>query len=405
MPHDLRPDVEVLFREAHRRRRRRWISGAIVVALVLAVAGVVLGANGGGRGGGSNRAQSGPRGAARVAPVSQTAPAGSGVVGRGPTAIDFSDPNNGWIASGGVGLPLDNPTIMHTTDGGQTWRRTSVPNLAAQPIDWQTNRAFGGLVGIHFVDPLRGWFFQSGIAWQTNDGGSRWNKVQFPLNGALVALTTLDGDVWALVDFCPVHAVSCQQIFGKGALYHATSAPTLRWHRVGSSLPAGDGELYPSADHAVVVSLGRHIFRRSIGNRSRSTSTNCESEGALSGGRLAGLCSGTGVGDAAVAISGDAGSTWHHLANGPPPSRYFGWLLTTNGVNTIFYVTGEQTLWRLTAGSMWQKVLHAPSGSDDLIAPVYVSGTHGYALVSNGLRGQWYETKDDGLNWEPVALP
>jgi hypothetical protein len=404
---DLAPEIEVLFREARRRRRRRWIVGSILITLLVAVIGVALfDSFGGARGGNSNVFRSGPPAPARIASGSQTAPAGVGVVGRGPTAIDFSDSLHGWIASGGVGLPTGNPTIVRTTDGGLTWERTSVPNLSAQAINSVTDRAFGGLVGIHFSSALTGWFFQSGIGWQTNDGGSRWDTMHFPVSGSLVALTSWSHDVWALVDSCPISATSCAQALGKGTLFHAPLAPTLRWHQVGRSVAAGTGTLYASERQRVLVSVGPFNYRRSVGGRSAgSVSTGCESEGPLSGGRLAGLCGGADGGDPAVAISDDDGSTWHRIANGPPPSRYYGWSLTTNGVNTIFYVTGEQTLWRLTAGSRWQNVLQAPSGSDDLIAPIYVTGTHGYALVSNGLPGQWYETKDDGLHWEPVATP
>lgn len=403
---DLAPEIEVLFREARRRRRRRWIVGAILLTVLIVVTGLVLGSVGGARGGDSNLSRSGPPAAARIASGPQTAPAGVGVVGRGPTAIDFSDSFHGWIASGGVGLPTGNPTIVRTTDGGLTWERTPVPNLSAQAINSATDRAFGGLVGIHFASALRGWFFQSGIGWQTNDGGSRWNTMRFPVSGSLVALTSWGHDVWALVDSCPISATSCAQALAKGTLLYATSAPTLRWHRVGRSVAAGAGTLYASESKRVLVSVGSFNYRRSVGGRSAgSVSTNCESEGSLSDGRLAGLCGGTDGGDPAVAISDDEGATWHHLANGPPPSSYYGWSLTTNGADTIFYVTGEQTLWRLGPGSRWQNVLQAPSGSDDLIAPLYVTGTHGYALVSNGLPGQWYETKDDGLHWEPVATP
>ena len=377
-----------------------------MVTVVIAVTGVLLGASGGARGGNSNLSRSGPPSAARIASDSQTAPAGVGVVGRGPTAIDFSDSLHGWIASGGVGLPTGNPTIVRTTDGGLAWERTPVPNLAAQTINSATDRAFGGLVGIHFSSALRGWFFQSGIGWQTNDGGSRWKTMHFPISGSLVALTSRGHDVWALVDSCPISATSCAQALAKGTLLYATLAPTLLWQQVGRSVAAGSGTLYATESQRVLVSVGPFIYRRTVGGRSSGTvSTRCESEGPLSGGRLAGLCSGAIGGDPAVSISDDEGSTWHHLANGPPPSRYYGWFLTTNGVNTIFYVTGEQTLWRLTAGSRWQIVLQAPSGSDDLIAPIFVTATHGYALVSNGLPGQWYETNDDGLHWEPVATP
>jgi hypothetical protein len=233
--------------------------------------------------------------------------------------------------------------------------------------------------------------------------------MQFPVNGALVALTSLGDDVWALVDSCPIGAVSCPQGMAKGTLYHAISARTLRWHRVGGPLPAGDGALFANDTHAVVVALGSFNFRRSVGTASQDlVSTGCESVGPLSNERLAGICGGGGGGNASVstvALSDDHGSTWDQLAGGPPSDQYIG-TLSTNGADTIFYVTGEQTLWRLSiTGTTWQNVLQAPLGSTEGISLIYMAGTHGYSLVTNGLDGQWYETNDDGLTWVPVVLP
>jgi hypothetical protein len=97
--------------------------------------------------------------------------------------------------------------------------------------------------------------------------------------------------------------------------------------------------------------------------------------------------------------------TWRTLLGGPPSSQFIG-TLTTNGANTIFYVTGGQTLWRTTTSQpRWQSVLQVPAGSTDEIDPVYVDGSHGYALVSNGFDAHWFETTNDGVSWEAATLP
>ena len=84
-----------------------------------------------------------------------------------------------------------------------------------------------------------GWFFQAGIGWQTNDRGVRWTTMRFPLDGALVTLTSAGADVWALLDTCPIGAVSCPQDLAKGFIYHATSATSLTWHRAEVPSPQG----------------------------------------------------------------------------------------------------------------------------------------------------------------------
>jgi hypothetical protein len=80
--------------------------------------------------------------------------------------------------------------------------------------------------------------------------------------------------------------------------------------------------------------------------------------------------------------------------------------MTTNGSDAVFDVTGGQTLWRTSISAPgWQAVLQAPVGSQEEIYPVYVVGTHGYALISSGLDGHWFETSDGGVTWDPVTLP
>jgi hypothetical protein len=402
-----------------RRQRYRRLIVAALFAIVLLVGGMLfaLGSIGSGGGGQSSVRTGRPPSAPAGAVKGQTAPAGVGVVGRGPTALDFTDPLHGWIASGNGAL--GNPTIVRTTDGGQSWERVPVPNLAARSVAPSTRYEFGDLVGIHFADPLRGWFLQAGIGWQTNDGGVRWTKMQFPVDGALVALTSSGDDVWALLDTCPVSAVSCSSQLrtnpsgaeqnAKGSLYHASLAGSLRWHRVGGSLAAGFGALYPTAGHSVLVALGAETYRRSVASAAPvAPTTGCQAIGTLAGGGLAGICDVGGGGNASVsrlAVSNDHGITWQPLVRGPPSSQYEG-TLATNGTDAVFYVTGGQTLWRTgTSQPGWSLVLQVPQGSTDEIYPVYVYGRHGLALVSNGQDAHWFETSDGGVTWEPVTLP
>jgi hypothetical protein len=80
--------------------------------------------------------------------------------------------------------------------------------------------------------------------------------------------------------------------------------------------------------------------------------------------------------------------------------------LSTNGADAVFYVTGGQTLWRAaTSSPRWEAVLKAPAGSTDEIFPVYVTGAHGYALVSDGMDPHWFETSDSGIDWTPAPRP
>ena len=184
---------------------------------------------------------------------------------------------------------------------------------------------FGGLVGIHFATPLRGWYYQVGLGWQTNNGGVTWKSMQFPVTGSLVALSSSGNDAWALIDVCPIGALSCPQAMGRATLFHAVMANHMSWKRVGKPLPAGTyggGTLYPNAEgHSVVISLGYQTYVRSLQSARSVPSIGCGPVGVLSDGSLAGICGGGGGGDASVskiAVSADSGASWHPLVDGPP---------------------------------------------------------------------------------------
>jgi hypothetical protein len=215
--------------------------------------------------------------------------------------------------------------------------------------------------------------------------------------------------VWALIDTCPIDAVSCPQNIAKGALFHAISAPILKWQRVAGALPAGYGVFYPAARQSIIVAFGNLHYSRAVGKASGPSSvTSCAVAGPLERGEVAGVCDVGGGGDASVskiAVSDNGGTAWRPLIDGPPSTGWVG-TSTTNGTDAVFYVTGGQTLWRTGAATPgWQAVLKTQAGSTDEIFPIYMRGIRGYALISNGADAHWFETNDDGVSWEALALP
>jgi photosystem II stability/assembly factor-like uncharacterized protein len=81
------------------------------------------------------------------------------------------DNKNGW-AAGWSG------TILHTTDGGETWKQV------------KTAAASWSLTSIHFIDAQNGYL--SGFAGQllrTKDGGATWEAVKTPYSGWLTSVT------------------------------------------------------------------------------------------------------------------------------------------------------------------------------------------------------------------------
>jgi photosystem II stability/assembly factor-like uncharacterized protein len=144
-------------------------------------------------------------------------------------AIAFGDAQNGWA----VGAP---GVILHTSDGGLTWRRQSAPGLEPAPVvnpqgpnladvaavganhAWLVVGGTEGVIyatddgGVHwrrqrsgrpplalitFADTRHGWAAGNGIM-RTTDGGVHWTQV-FPSSSATVGgLTCTDaGHVWA----------------------------------------------------------------------------------------------------------------------------------------------------------------------------------------------------------------
>lgn len=75
------------------------------------------------------------------------------------TSVSFIDENNGWAVGHGA-------TIIHTTDGGNTWSRQMFrPDLG------------GPLLSVHFISATTGFAAGAyGMFFETTDGGASWTQ-------------------------------------------------------------------------------------------------------------------------------------------------------------------------------------------------------------------------------------
>lgn len=107
--------------------------------------------------------------------------------------ITFLTPQIGWLLlSEGAALGSEGVEVLHTSDGGATWRtvtRTS-PTTPSLPGYLPFG---GGKLGISFIDPTTGWIPLTDVGlYQTRDGGATWYPQPLPLPGTLPPATQAD---------------------------------------------------------------------------------------------------------------------------------------------------------------------------------------------------------------------
>jgi photosystem II stability/assembly factor-like uncharacterized protein len=106
-------------------------------------------------------------------------------------SICFNTPSKGW-AVGGSGfdiirrLGINLGIMLHTFDGGKSWRRIRLD----VPVK--------GLIAVRFADPQRGWAMGYDDLIRTDNGGARWKRLG-PLGYTLLDINFIDRDRgWAL---------------------------------------------------------------------------------------------------------------------------------------------------------------------------------------------------------------
>ena len=288
-------DTEALIEEARRRRRLRRRRNTAVVLVPLVVVALVVALVSLTSGGGHSRPPAGAAhrpGGSPAAAGTQTAPPGTGLMGRGPTAVDFVDADHGWIASGSLTTLVGNPTIVRTTDGGATWQQIPVPKTAGVSISTAARYYFGGLVGIHFATPMLGWYCPGRDPLAHRRRRHDVDPGPVPVGGAVVSVTSTGSEVWALVrdGTCTPPAADCTP---QAVSLFVAPLPGRTWRQVGGLIDVGrysEGSLLPASSHGVLVlaATGTYAVSSAAGRRDRAVT------GARTGTPLAPSCQAVG---------------------------------------------------------------------------------------------------------------
>lgn len=102
-----------------------------------------------------------------------------------PASIDFTDVNTGWVigdAKCPTGDQTGCPALIHTTDGGTTWKQLSVPRGPSSSTVG-TGCAIGQAVdtpcvdGVAFAGDRVGYLWSGNRTYVTNDGGTSWTDI------------------------------------------------------------------------------------------------------------------------------------------------------------------------------------------------------------------------------------
>jgi len=112
------------------------------------------------------------------------------------TSASFTSTRLGWVL--GISPCGKNlcTSVVHTTDGGNTWQRVKAPPA---PVNSSTRT---GVSELHFANDLDGYAFGGSALWVTHDGGAHWRDqlslagIKPYVVGSLVSTTT---GVFALV--------------------------------------------------------------------------------------------------------------------------------------------------------------------------------------------------------------
>ena len=265
-------------------------------------------------------------------------------VNRELTDVCFVDQNNGWI-SGWTG------TMLHTTNGGDTWTPQNIPPSNAY-------------YSVFFTDLLNGWATgYDGRIVNTTDGGQTWVFQTAPVS----------------TDFYKVYFVNSN----------------IGW------IAGGDAGTFPNyIDY-------RAILYTSNGGASWSAQYSQTHKSRLNSIIFVDQNNGYAAGESGVIMkTTDGGSNWSEQEI---PSFNFGNIFFID--NLTGWVTGlylglphRTAVFKTTNGGInW---VETPFGTDESLSDIYFADNmNGWAVGGNGSGGIVYYTTDGGDNWTLQNIP
>lgn len=307
---------------------------------------------------------------------------------RGMSAVCFTDQDNGWAEGvsrgfatwGSQGVYFE--TIMHTTNGGQTW----------QPSD----RISDNIVSLCFMDPNHGWvasnwfYYDDIISWSggdisfTSDGGITLTEQNAgSVINSLFFLDTLNG--WAV---------------GSDLVY--TTNGGSNWITINDI--QGNDVFFADPDNGWIVGKEGRIIHSSDGGGSW-TDQNSGISNYLNAVWFSEAKTGWAVGDKGVILKTDDGGVNWTPCFEPTFNDNLYSVFSFDGSNCI--ATGynyQQSIIAKTAngGETWESIYHTGFNIKDVTFTDNLTGwAVGYDSVSQGLI---LKTVDGGINWEQKLM-
>jgi photosystem II stability/assembly factor-like uncharacterized protein len=332
-------------------------------------------------------------------------------------SVTFVSAQEAFVLGTAACLPSPCTSIIHTLDGGQTWRPLPVP---LPPIR-RLGATRPGVWGIRFATSAHGFVFGTGL-WETTDSGKRWHHLAWR-RGSILSLAVIDQQVLALTARCSPSA-GC----GKTATLLRRPLAGGRWHAAAHLLTpsladpanaigikAGVAALLDGTHVLVTRNGGKTVGRHATPCPTTKTAIPA-SVAVTSSHSLALLCAGQGhAGHTAKQVwrSSNLGRSWSRA--GSPPTPGDGGTIAAASRADLTIATSSTASWLYHSadrGRHWSTARVQHDGGLGWVDLGFITSRAGAVVYepadtdsnTDGRPGWLLLTNDGGAHWHRVRL-